>query len=91
MINAVKIIEKKKHKLIVEIEGDKHTIPNLVVDELYNDSDIKAASYYYEHPLQNTARIIVETKTKDPQKALIDAITRLERRYKEIRKKISEV
>ncbi len=91
MIDDIKVIESKKNKLVLEIYGDKHTLPNVIVDELYNDKEVKAASYFNVQPLKNISRLIIETKGKDPKQALLDAISRLKRKYSSIGSMIDKI
>ena len=69
----IKVLEEKKNKIIVEVDGVGHGFCNMLVKELWNDTNIKFAGYHIEHPLIGKAKIIVESK-KDARKAIYDAI-----------------
>ena len=45
---------------------------------MYNDPDVKVASYRIDHPLINIPRFIIESKG-DAKKALVDAAKRLKK------------
>lgn len=72
-------IEESKNKLIVELVGDTHTIPNVLQKELWNDKDVVISGYNIEHPLVGKPHILVQTKSKAPRTALIDAVKRIKK------------
>lgn len=73
------IIEDKKNKLVFELVGENHTICNLLREELWNDEDVKVASYNIKHPLISEPRFILETKKDDPRKVIKDALARIKK------------
>lgn len=75
----IKIIEQSKNKIIFELKGEDDSLCNALKDELYNDSNVKIASYRIDHPLINIPRFIVEVKTGDAKKTLVDAAKRLKK------------
>ncbi len=72
-------IEETKNKLIVELIGDSHTLPNIIKKELWNDKDVVISGYNIEHPLIGKPHIIVQTKSKAPRTALVDAAKRIQK------------
>ncbi len=74
----VKIIEEKKNRIVLEIEGVGHGFCNALVKELYNDKDTKSAGYHIDHPLVGVPKFIVESKS-DARKAVMNAIKRLKK------------
>lgn len=76
--------EKKKYRLVFELKGADHTLCNALKNELWNDEDVKVATYAIEHPLIAVPKFILETKSKDATEALTDAIARLQKQYKSI-------
>jgi|FLOH01.1.fsa_nt_gi DNA-directed RNA polymerase subunit L len=76
-------LEDTKHKVIVDLKGADHTFVNVLKKELWNDKDVKIAAYNVEHPLIGVPRLIVETKTKETRKAILDAIDRLKKENSE--------
>lgn len=76
----LKIIEDKKNRMVVEIEGETHTFCNALKRELWNDKHVKVASYNIAHPFVGIPRLIVETDGgQTPKKALTEAAKRLEK------------
>jgi DNA-directed RNA polymerase subunit L len=73
----LKVIEKAKNKIIIEIIGEDHTLCNALKEELYIDDEVKSAGYYIEHPEKGMPKLVVETSGKDPIKAIAEAAKRL--------------
>lgn len=81
MIMKANILEEKKDTLIVEIEGKRHTIPNLLRETLWEDDSVVLAAYEKKHPSLGSPKVIVNAK--DPRKSLVSAIKRSEAQTKE--------
>ena len=77
----VNVLEEKKDSLVVEIEGERHTIPNLLRETLWEDDSVALAAYEKKHPSLGSPKVIVSAK--DPRKALVSAIKRSEAQTKE--------
>lgn len=76
----INVLEDKKTRLVLEIEGETHTFCNAIKRELWNDSNVKIAGYNISHPYVGIPKIIVETNTsEDPRKALSGAVSRLKK------------
>ena len=71
------VVEKTKNKIVLEIKGEGHTLCNALKEELNNDSAVKAAGYFIEHPEIGIPKLVVETSSKDPIKAISDAAKKL--------------
>jgi DNA-directed RNA polymerase subunit L len=76
----LKVIEKSKNNITFDIIGAEHTFCGALKKELWNDKSIKVSAYNIEHPLIGTPKFIVETSDKDPEKALLDALKRLQKK-----------
>lgn len=77
----MKILEDTKTKIMFELLGEDHTFCNILKRELLNDKDVKIATYNIEHPLKNIPIFMVETKDKDPRKAIKEALKRLDKEF----------
>ncbi|MBI4919583.1 DNA-directed RNA polymerase subunit L [archaeon] len=75
----VVIVEENKDKFVFDLKGDVSTISSVLKKELWNDSHVKAAGYYVDHPLVNAPRFIVQTDGESPRKVVKAAIKRLEK------------
>lgn len=84
-------IENLKRKKVFQIEGEDHTLCNILVDELLQDENIVCASYKVEHPLVGIPQVIVETNDKETAKqALNSAVKRLKKKISEFGKKFDD-
>lgn len=82
------VVEKSKNLLKVEVVGEDHALCNALRHELWDDSSVKIAGYYIDHPLLTSPVLVVETAKKDPKKALEDAVKRLRAKGNELNKLI---
>lgn len=85
----VKIVEDKKHKIIVEVKGVSHGFCNALTKELWSDKDTKSAGYHIDHPLIGVPRIILESK-KDAKKALMNGIKRMKKKVSNFSKEFKK-
>ena len=86
----IKVLEKEKGKIKIEVIGENHTLMNALRKELWNDKDTEVSGYKIEHSLVGNPILIVEHK-KDPKKALLDAVERLKKKNKDFKSKISKL
>ena len=82
----VKVLEEKKNRIVLEIEGETHSLCNALVKELWNDKHVKAAGYRIDHPLVNKPNLMVETDGADPKKTISAAVKRLGKAAEEFKK-----
>lgn len=87
----IKVIEKEKNKLKLEIIGEDHTFCNALRKELWNDKDVTVAGYNIEHPLVSNPVLTLETEKKDPEKVLESAIRRLKNKNAKIKEAVKAV
>lgn len=87
----IKVIEKEKNKLKLEIIGEDHTFCNALRKELWNDKDVTVAGYNIEHPLVSNPVLTLETEKKDPKKVLESAIRRLKNKNVKIKEAVKAV
>lgn len=77
----VKILEETKESIKIELQGEDHTLANVLRRELWNDSHVKIAGYNVDHPLIGNPILVVETDGKeDPKKALLAAVDRIKKK-----------
>lgn len=87
----IKVLEKNKNMLKIEIVGEDHTFVNALRKELNNDKDVKIAGYGLAHSLVSNPVLIVETSSKSPKTALLDAVKRLKDSNNELRDKFKKL
>jgi len=82
----VKILEKDKNFLKLEIEGEGHTLFNFVQTLLLQEKEVEIAGYNKPHPLMENVILHLRTKGKaSPEDVLITAIDRGKKEVEEFR------
>ena len=66
----LRVVEKKKDKLKVEVLGETHTLLNLLRENAWKEK-ADQASYMIEHPYLAKPKIIV--KASNPKKVLVNS------------------
>lgn len=61
-ILEVKVIKYNGRELLLEVEGEDHTLGNLLVKEAIKHPLVEYASYRVPHPLKNTIQLTVVVK-----------------------------
>ncbi len=86
MSNGRIVVKKKQENLIeIDIEGEDHTIGNMLARELLETPGVQEAYYRIEHPLKNIVTIFVRTDgSLDPLDALKKAIATLRTKIAEV-------
>lgn len=86
----INLIEDKKHKIVIELFAEDHSLPNALREELNNVEGVKIAAYNIKHPMIANPVLIIETDQKtDAKEALNQAISNLESMNKSLQKKVS--
>ncbi|MCC6003169.1 MAG: hypothetical protein LM590_02390 [Thermofilum sp.] len=76
--------------LELRIEGEGHTLLNLIVDELNSMPNVEAA-YRIEHPLLRTARLMIRTNgSKQPLDVLREATESIKNKLENLKKQVLE-
>ena len=74
----LKVLRRAAQELKLEIEGEGHTLCNLLESVLLEDKDVEFAGYDVPHPLiSNTIFFIRTKKGKKPEDALVEAIEKI--------------
>jgi len=82
----VKVVEKSSNELKIEIEGEGHSLCNVLQKALIEDDTVDMAGYTIPHPLLSNALVYVRTKEKrKPEDAIEDAVKEIRAKNKEFR------
>jgi len=74
----IKILAKNEREIEFEIEGEGHTLCNLLRKVLLEDNDVTFAGYRIEHPLIGKPKVYVRTNgRKDPFDVVIEAAKKI--------------
>ncbi len=83
----VKKVKEDGNTLLVELKGDTIGFTNLIREELWNDENVEEAASIKEHPYMAEPKVFVRMKGRaQAEKALKDAVARLESKLKELTK-----
>ena len=81
----LKILQRTPQKLKLEIEGEGHTILNLLESTLLEDENVEFAGYHVPHPLFPNSILLIRTKEgKKPEEALQEAVDKALQRGEEL-------
>ncbi|MFQ6095931.1 MAG: DNA-directed RNA polymerase subunit L [Candidatus Bathyarchaeia archaeon] len=74
----IKILKKTSNELKLEIEGEGHTLCNLLEKVLLEDETTDMAGYNIPHPLTSNPIIYIRTKDgRKPERVLEDAAKKI--------------
>ena len=75
----ITILKRKSNELKLEIEGEGHTLCNLLQKALLEDDRIEMAAYDIPHPLFSNSTVYVRTRgRRRPETALRNAVEKIE-------------
>jgi DNA-directed RNA polymerase subunit L len=83
MEGKMKVIKDTKNELEIEIEGESHTLCNVLRKTLMEDKDVESAAYVIEHPTIGVPKLYL--KAKNPRKSLMRAVETLKSRSDEFK------
>lgn len=87
----VKILNKTKNELKIEIIGEDHTLCNLLQNALLEDKNIEIAGYDQPHPLIRSSVVYLRTKRDaSPEKVLLTALSSIREMNKEFKEKFEK-
>ena len=85
----VKVLNKTKNELKIEIIGEDHTFCNLLQNALLEDKNVEIAGYDQPHPLIRSSIVYLRTKRDaSPEKVLLTALSSIRELNKEFKRKI---
>jgi DNA-directed RNA polymerase subunit L len=84
----VKVLQKTKNELKIEIVGEDHTFCNLLQNVLLKDRNVEIAGYDQPHPLIRASIVYVRTKRDvSPEKTMLSALANIKDLNKEFNEK----
>jgi DNA-directed RNA polymerase subunit L len=75
------VLENKQKRLVVVLHGADHTICNVLVDALWQESGVTNVAYTIDHPLVGKPRIVIETSSTHPKDVLVSAIKKVKKSF----------
>ncbi|MCX6801321.1 MAG: DNA-directed RNA polymerase subunit L [Candidatus Diapherotrites archaeon] len=80
----IEVINQDKNILEFYVEGERHTITNVLRERLSQNRDVEFCSYRLDHPLDKRARFVV--RAANPKKAIEDTIKEITGEVSEFKK-----
>lgn len=78
------LIKEEDKELAIEFDTSDFTIPDLLADELLEDSNVEFAGVSKDHPETGKPILVIKGK-KNPKASLMDAIERLDKSFGELK------
>jgi len=86
----IDVLKNEKNFVEFTIEGQRHTLPNLLKQKLLENKSVEFVSYVLEHPMDKSAKFVLRTDGKSPKKALEDAAKEIEEELDDFSKKVKK-
>ena len=87
----VKVTKRGESKAVYEIEGEDHTLGNLLEKTLLADPRVDFASYENPHPLENKIVLTVVTRgDASPDEVVRDALSKIIEESRRFRRELEE-
>ncbi len=87
----IKVLSKTHNELKFEIEGESHTLCNLLEKVLLEDETVDMAGYNIPHPLTSNPIIYIRTKgRRRPETALKEAVKKILQKEKELEREFKK-
>jgi DNA-directed RNA polymerase subunit L len=75
----LKVLKRTDNELKLEIEGEGHSLLNLLQKALLEDENVEMAGYDVPHPLFDRGILYVQTKDKhDPEDVVKEAVKKVQ-------------
>ena len=82
----IKVLKRTSNELKIEVQGEGHTLCNVIQKTLLEDDTIEMAGYNVPHPLVDSAILYVHTKgQRKPEAAIQEATKKILSLNKEFR------
>ncbi|MCL5783479.1 MAG: DNA-directed RNA polymerase subunit L [Candidatus Thermoplasmatota archaeon] len=73
----LRVINKEKNSITLEMLNYDNTILRPLIDEILKDDQVEETRYYIKHPIIDNPEIFIRVKTGKPQAAVKRSIRRL--------------
>jgi DNA-directed RNA polymerase subunit L len=75
------VLENKQKRLVVVLHGADHTICNVLVDALWQESGVSNVAYTIDHPLVGKPKLVIETTSAHPTDVLLSATKKVKKSF----------
>ncbi len=82
----IQVLKKTSNELKIEVEGEGHSLCNILQKVLTEDDTVDMAGYTVPHPLLSNAIVYVRTKKRrKPEDAIKEAVKKIRTQKKEFK------
>jgi DNA-directed RNA polymerase subunit L len=85
------VVTNEKNTLEFYIEGERHTLPNMLKEKIAAADGVEFCAYKLDHPLDKRAKFIVKTSGKSPKKIVEDSIKEVKEELNEFKKEFEKL
>ncbi|MEM3437841.1 MAG: RpoL/Rpb11 RNA polymerase subunit family protein [Nitrososphaerales archaeon] len=87
----IKVISNAEKNLIIEIENEDLSIPEIIHHELLKDEHVLFAGFREQHPLLKKINMRIQTKDVEPLNALISSCSKAIENTSNLLSKVKDV
>ena len=87
----INVVTNEKNNLEFIVEGERHTLANILKEKIAADTAVEFCAYRLDHPLDKKARFIVKTSGKAPKKAVEEAIKSIKEDLATFKKEVEKL
>jgi len=87
----LEVLSNEKNHLEFYMEGERHTLPNLLKEKISAMEGVEFCAYRLDHPSDKRAKFVVKTNGKAPKKILEDAIKSVKEELAEFKKEFDKL
>ena len=85
----VKVVRRTGNELIIEIQGEDHTLGNLIAKTAMENDKVAYATYRIPHPLSGKMEIIIVTREGyDVSSVIVEVLEDIRRSLEEFAKEV---
>lgn len=90
--SKLKLLKREKDSIEIELEGEDHTIANLIAKYAIHKKGVVYSSYIVSHPLIGNPVVVLSTDgSRDPLEVLEEVLNDIINDAREFREKLQEV
>ena len=88
---SIKILKEEKNKIQLKINGETHTVLNLIRNELFKDDSVEFAGYKIDHPQIKNVVFTVITSKGNPKTIIKKTIEKIQKKLSKIESEIKKM
>ena len=86
----INVINEDSNNLSIEIEGESHTLCNLLRQKLW-ELEVDSCGYNLKHPIISSPILSVESSKTKPRKVIVSSVDEIRKDIKELRNELKKL